>query len=402
MNDLGDPGPSRWRRFKRRVLKWTLILLAVLLAVAGVATWLAQTWDPARVIYKRLKAPSPYWYEEVPPAIQAVDPARLIQPDGPAAARALRADLRETVLGPDLLTPDGLAERLPEVEALPAQPVRGLIGLPPLARVERLTLPFEFNYAATAYHLVPETWNGRAVVYAHGYAGDIGQASPLIAALLEAGYAVVAQHFPGYGEVGLGAFNHPRFGPIDLGNDRQLLYIDHALRSYVEPLLAARAHLAARHGVDRVAVIGFSAGGWAATLARALDPRFRLTVSVAGIYPLYMRSSKSDFAPPTVHPPLLRVINYPSMFTLATLGEAGDPTRPAGAYVQIFNRYDRCCYRNTFGKLYEPAVQQAAARIGGGPFEVLIDESHADHKVSDWAIRAILQRLSTAMQDGGG
>lgn len=391
--------PTPWQRVRRRLIKWTLILLAALVAIAGVLVWLAQTWDPVRVIYKRLKAPTPYVYEEVRPALKAVDPARLIGLEGPQQARALRARLRTVLLGPDSLDADGLPNRLPTAEMLRAEPVRGLTDLPPLALVERLQLPFEFGYAATAYHLRPETWNGRAVVYAHGYAGDIGQASPLIGALLRAGYAVVAQHFPGYGEVGLGPINHPRFGPVDLGNDRQLLFIDRPLRYYVEPVLAARAHLSQRHGIDRVAVIGFSAGGWVATLARALDPRFRVAVSVAGIYPLYLRSSRQDFPPPVTYPELLRETNYPELFALATLG---GERAPAGDYVQIFNRYDRCCYRNTFGKLYEPAVSDTATRIGGGRFEVLIDETHADHKISDWAVRAILDRLSVSLQNGQG
>jgi hypothetical protein len=63
---------------------------------------------------------------------------------------------------------------------------------------------------------------------------------------------------------------------------------------------------------------------------------------------------------------------------------------------QIFNRYDRCCYRNTLARLYEPAVRDAAETLGTGRFRVLIDESHADHKVSDWAVARIMESLAAA------
>ena len=59
-------------------------------------------------------------------------------------------------------------------------------------------------------------------------------------------------------------------------------------------------------------------------------------------------------------------------------------------YMQIFNQYDRCCYRNRFGELYEEAVDQAAAKSGGGKFTVEIDVTHAGHKVSTWAMKQLL------------
>ena len=76
------------------------------------------------------------------------------------------------------------------------------------------------------------------------------------------------------------------------------------------------------------------------------------------------------------------------MFVLAG---AGDGRR----YTQIFNRYDRCCYRNLYGTLYETQVQDAIMQTGSnGQFRVLIDESHADHQLSEWAAERILDSLS--------
>jgi len=62
--------------------------------------------------------------------------------------------------------------------------------------------------------------------------------------------------------------------------------------------------------------------------------------------------------------------------------------------LQVFNRFDRCCYSNTKGKLYEKAVKDAARLAGGGQFDVLIDETHARHKISDYAMETILKDMA--------
>ena len=75
------------------------------------------------------------------------------------------------------------------------------------------------------------------------------------------------------------------------------------------------------------------------------------------------------------------------MYVLAAAGESRSLT-------QIFNRYDRCCYRNTYVRLYEPAVRDAVKAAGQGYFQAYIDETHADHKVSDWAVERIMETLA--------
>ncbi|MBF0252028.1 MAG: alpha/beta hydrolase, partial [Alphaproteobacteria bacterium] len=78
---------------------------------------------------------------------------------------------------------------------------------------------------------------------------------------------------------------------------------------------------------------------------------------------------------------------YPEMFVLASVG-AGR------GQMQVFNRYDRCCFANAVGKLYEQPVRDAARTLDArARFSVLIDESHARHKVSERALDAILQDM---------
>ena len=60
---------------------------------------------------------------------------------------------------------------------------------------------------------------------------------------------------------------------------------------------------------------------------------------------------------------------------------------------QIYNRYDRCCYGGIRSKLFDEVVAEAVRNIGGGQFDVFIDETHARHKISRWAFGLILRDL---------
>ncbi len=160
---------------------------------------------------------------------------------------------------------------------------------------------------------------------------------------------------------------------------------DHPIRFYVEPIVVVLNYASKTGGYDSFDIIGFSAGGWTAGIAAAVDLRLRYAYSVAGGYPLYLRAGvhKNQSAPPQLYGPLVRAANYLDMYVLAAAGLGR-------RFLQVFNRFDRCCFANTLGRLYEPAVKAAVKDVNaGGAFTVLIDETHADHKVSKWAIDQI-------------
>jgi O-antigen ligase/dienelactone hydrolase len=376
-----DAAPSAdWRRL---LLVGGCAALALLLALV----WYARRTDEGYILYKRLFAQSEYLYDEIRPDYKAVDAAALIRPETQAEAAELRAQIAEIIWGPGGVP----AGRLPaSVEPAEAQTV-GLKG-PMVAGAERVVIPIDETYQAHAWILQPTQPNGRGVVYNHGYAGTIDQARPLIHSLVSQGYAVAALNFPGYGDNAYRSFDHPRFGPVSYDHDFGLYFMDKPLRLYIEPAIVAANHLRAAVKVTSVDVVGFSAGGWVAGVAAAVDPRFRRSASVASFLPIYLRDRREpgDWTPPHLYPPLLQTTNYLEIPLLAALGEGR-------GYLQVFNRYDRCCYRNRVGLLYEEAVRERVARIGtGGAFDVAIDETHADHKVSAWA----MDRISDVLRDG--
>lgn len=373
-------------RLDRRRL--SLIALAALLTLMLVLVWYARRTEEGYILYKRLGAESPYVYDEIRPERLAVDPAALIDPTAPADVAALRTALSRAIWGEEA-PPRDLQPA--EVEALEAAPYDFDPNGTLVAAAERFRVPIEGNYTAVGYIFRAAEPSGRAVVYQHGYAGDIHQAAPLIRSFLEQGVTVAALNFPGYAENAFRTDDHPQFGPVDYDNDFLLYFMERPMRAYIEPAIVAANRLRAAHGVEETSIVGFSAGGWVAGVAAAVDPRFAKSASVASYLPLYLRDRRNpgEWPPPHLYAPLIQAANYLEIPLLAAAGEGR-------RYLQVFNRYDRCCYMNRRGAVIQPAVSDRLDALGlGGAFGVAIDETHARHQISDWARARLIAFLQT-------
>jgi hypothetical protein len=134
--------------------------------------------------------------------------------------------------------------------------------------------------------------------------------------------------------------------------------------------------------------LGFSAGAATLTFAAAIDTRLRRTVAGAGILPPYLREGQDALFGIAKELADNGPVSFLDLFILAGAGEGR-------AYLQLFNRYDRCCYRNLKGRHYEEAVKMALAGSGtGGRFSVTIDESHARHSISPLGARTVIDFLT--------
>ncbi len=349
-----------------------LALAGIVLSAVFVVASLLYYWDPTRTVFKRLKAKSPYQYEEVDPKLKAVDPASLITGRSPEDIRRALARAVWGADGPPL-------DRLPVATAMP--PCEGKETLacsldlyPDVAGIERLAYKVSDDYTAVFAHFRPAEGNGRLVVYHHGYAGAYHTQHRHIAALLRSGHGVMAFDFPGYGESALkGAWHKAWWGNWD--------EVENPMRMFFEPVVAGINHASGEYRT--IDMLGLSAGGWTAMVAAALDERIRRSYPVAGGLPVYMRREK-ETAPPALNPALLAAASYPDMFVAASVGEGR-------GQLQVFNRYDRCCFAGPRALLYEDAVKKAVG--DRGRFRVLLDETHPRHKISAAAMRAILEDM---------
>ncbi len=358
-----------------------LALIVLLAALSGAGYYLTHNVDWARIYYKRFKAANEFVFEEISPQLKETDPAKLIRIRTTASAERIRGGLIKAIWGSAEMPLQVLPA--PFTGALPGRldAIRGVRDF------RKLRMPMDLGYAAYVYVMEPAKPNGRLVVYQHGYAGTVESMAPLFERLLAQGYTVAASNYPEYGPNLFPRQHLDRFGWYTMSHDRFLSIHPQPLRFYIEPIVVLLN--AMQNEYDRIDMVGFSAGGWIATVAAAVDRRISRTITVAGGYPIYLRvmNFERESPPPQFYQPLLQAANYLEMYVLAAAGEARSLT-------QIFNRYDRCCYRNTYARLYEEAVRESALAIGSGGFRVFIDESHADHKVSEWAMERITETLA--------
>jgi pimeloyl-ACP methyl ester carboxylesterase len=375
-------GSGRWRR----VLIAALIVLAVAGAIAGAVTWAVQEggYAPARIAWKRWRAPDKFTYDEIHPRFRETDPRGLIHVHNAADAAQRRAALVAAVFGESGYP----AARKPDrIDANITLPELGRVDS--LAGIDRLVVELGHGIVKPSYLLRPSRSNGTLVVYQHGYAGTFIQVRAHLKSLLDAGYTVLAMNLLSY-DPGSWPwnFNLPGTGWYSMGPHDLPSFFTEPLRFWFEPAVASLNHAIATGGFQHVYMLGFSMGGWTTQVLTAMTPQIERSYSVAGGYELYLRSGeRNETPPPALYGPMVRAASYLDMYVLAA-------DRPGRRQVQVFNRYDRCCYRNTKALLYQDAVRAAVAEIGGGSFEVVIDETHADHKISDHAMALILADMA--------
>ncbi len=362
----------------KRFVKGTIIGAVALAVLGGGVDFLIHDFNPTRILYKRLKADSPYIYDEIDPKFLEIDPRSLIAITTPGEAAAVRARLIDLIWGGAGFP---ITAQPARVETAIADDVLGKLSN--LAAIDRITVDMGLDVRSYLYHLKPaKNANGKLVIYHHGFAGEIRDVPEVLGGFLARGYGVLGVNMMAYG----GNTNSVRTAAGENANLHfELDKIELPLRYHFEPLVVGVNHVLGQEGYEAIHMVGFSAGAYFATVMAAIDERIAKSYPVAGVYPIYLREgTEIQLHLPSYYPPLLAVASYPDMFTLGASG-AGR------SQLQIFNRYDRCCYRNAKGKLYESAVAGAVEGLGrGGGFAVFIDESHADHRLSEAALETIL------------
>ena len=269
-------------------------------------------------------------------------------------------------------------------------------SLPDLARIDRLHVRMDFGLDSKILHFVPARPNGALVLVHDGHSGPTGL-NAVVARLLERGYAVAALTMPLFGDNARPAVRAGQLGRIVLDDHDKLLLVapEAGLRQQylLEPVPVALNHLLARSGYREAAMIGLSGGGWTTTLAAALDPRIAQSFPVAGSQPPDIVEGPAPADLEMNDPALYTRFSYLDLYLLGSAG-AGR------GQLQILNEFDPCCFAGRAALSYREAVADRARRLGGR-FELLIDSSHQQHRISDWALERILAALDSWRGRGG-
>ena len=62
-------------------------------------------------------------------------------------------------------------------------------------------------------------------------------------------------------------------------------------------------------------------------------------------------------------------------------------------HVQIFNKNDPCCFSGNGYETYEFVIKDKISQLGKGNFQIFIDDTHKEHKISDTTLEYIAKNL---------
>ena len=261
-----------------------------------------------------------------------------------------------------------------------------------LKQLDKITIEMEHGVSSIAYFFIPHDSNNKLIIYHHGHAGDFVLEKSTITFFLNHGYSIVGFNMPLIGMNNQPTIETSDFGPIKFISHNQFLLLEHSefspIKYFVEPITLSLNYIDEKYDYDSYYMIGLSGGGWTTVLYSAIDERISQTYSVAGSYPLYLRYDTGDIGDyEQFNPNLYRIANYLELYVM---GSYGDDRK----FIQIFNKYDTCCFDGELYQSYEDEVKRTVSNLQKGKFKIYLDDSHKGHKISENTLRIILKSMN--------
>jgi hypothetical protein len=181
------------------------------------------------------------------------------------------------------------------------------------------------------------------------------------------------------------------FGKIKFVSHRQFSLLESddfsPLKYFIHPIVLSLNHIDEIYNYTSYDMVGLSGGGWTTIIYSAIDDRISQSFSVAGSYPLYLRYESQNIGDyEQLHPDIYKIANYLELYIM---GSSGDNRK----LVQIFNKYDPCCFTGELSENYQVLVTTKASELNGN-FEIYIDDSHKEHKISQNSLELIHNLLN--------
>ena len=260
-----------------------------------------------------------------------------------------------------------------------------------LKRIDRFTINMEYGVDSKAYLFLADKSVNKLVIYNHGHDGGFYDAKNTIQFFLKNGYSVLAFSMPLKGMNSQPIVNLQDFGRVKLINHEMFVFLESdkfsPIKFFVEPIFVSLNYVDKNFQFDSYYMIGISGGGWTAVLYPAIDTRVTQSYSVAGSVPIYLRSIPKNLGDyEQISPNLYHVANYLDMYVMDSYGDNRK-------FVQIFNKYDSCCFSGELYKTYENEVKSKVFQLHKGSFDIYLDDTHRSHKISDHALELMLDSM---------
>ena len=262
-----------------------------------------------------------------------------------------------------------------------------------LERIDKITIEMDHEINSIAYQFIPEKKINKLIIYHQGHGGDFLRGIHTIQFFVENGYSVLAFSMPLLGMNNQPIVEIDQLGPMILKSHNHLQFVEtdnlKPIKFFVEPITLSLNYIEKNYNFDQIHMLGISGGGWTTVVSSAIDTRINHSYSVAGSYPLFMQSSfkvLSDYE--AVIPEFYKIANYLEFYIMASNGEGRK-------FIQIFNEFDRCCWSGDNFIIYEDKVKHITENIPNSEFDIWLDSTHKDHKISDHSLKLILNSLES-------
>ena len=260
-----------------------------------------------------------------------------------------------------------------------------------LKRIDRLTVEMKYGINSISYLFIPEKSNGKLILYHQGHGGDFILGKRTIQFFLDQNFTVLALTMPLVGMNNQPIVEMEGFGKIKLISHEQLKLLEtdsfNPMRLFFDPIQINLTFLQKEYDFKQYSMIGISGGGWTTVIYSAIDERISDSFSIAGSVPFYLRVNDRDIGDyEQTNSDLYQNVNYLEFYVLSGYGDGRK-------HIQIFNQNDPCCFSGNGYETYEFIIKDKISQLGNGDFQVFVDDTHNEHKISDTALEYIIKNI---------
>ena len=261
-----------------------------------------------------------------------------------------------------------------------------------LKRIDRLTVEMEYGINSISYLFIPEQSNEKLILYHQGHGGDFLLGKSTIQFFLDRNFTVFAMTMPLLGMNNQPVVEIDGLGEMKLTSHKKLSLLEansfNPMKLFLEPIQINLNFLDKEYNFKRYSMIGISGGGWTTVVYSAIDERISDSFSVGGSIPFYLRVDSRDMGDyEQTNIELYKHVNYLELYVLGAYGDGRQ-------HVQIFNKNDSCCFSGNGYETYEFVIKDKISQLGKGNFQIFIDDTHNEHKISEYVMSLIHEHIS--------
>ena len=260
-----------------------------------------------------------------------------------------------------------------------------------LKRIDRLTVEMEYDINSISYLFIPEKSNEKLILYHQGHGGDFILGKNTIQFFLDRNFTVLASTMPLVGMNNQPIVEIDGLGKMKLISHEQLRLLEannfNPMKIFLDPIRINLNFIEMEYDFKQYSMIGLSGGGWTTVIYSAIDERISDSFSVAGSMPFYLRVNDRDIGDyEQTNIDLYQNVNYLELYVLSAYGDGRK-------HIQIFNKNDPCCFSGNGYETYEFIIKDKISQLGNGDFQVFVDGTHNEHKISDTALEYIIKNI---------